>query len=130
MKAIYAALLAPIEDGGYVVRVPDIPGCVTTGKTLEEALSNIQDALSGCLCVLEDRGEPIHKPSAPEDIQDGESMIMLIQVDTVRYRKETDTRAVRKNVSLPAWLAYMADQKGLNCSQILQRELKRQLRID
>ena len=38
----------------------------------------------------------------------------LVAVDTDRYRRETDTRAVRKNVSLPAWMAYQAEQRGIH----------------
>lgn len=39
----------------------------------------------------------------------------------------SDTRAVRKNVSLPAWMATMAERRGVNCSQILQDALRQLL---
>lgn len=130
MKAIYAALLEPLNGEGYAIRVPDVSGCVTTGKDLVEAMDNIQDALCGCLCVLEDEGQLIPPPTAPEAVGDGKQTVVLVQVDTDKYRRETDTRAIRKNVSLPAWLAYLADKKGINCSQALQRELKRQLHVN
>lgn len=65
---------------------------------------------------------------APEAIEhDASSMVALVDVDTLKYREETDTRAVRKNVSMPAWLLNMADARGINCSQVLQDALKRQL---
>ena len=128
MILVFPALLNPIDGGGYVLTVPDVPGCVTTGKDLQEALDNIRDALCGCLCVLEDEGQPIPKPSAPESVS-GDGTIVLVQVDTVQYRKETDTRSVRKNVSLPAWLAYLADKNGMNCSQVLQKALMQQLHV-
>jgi len=37
------------EDGWYVVECPSIPGCISQGRTIEEALDNIKDAIYGCL---------------------------------------------------------------------------------
>jgi antitoxin HicB len=47
------------EEGGYVVRVPSYPSCVSEGDTFEEALSNIEDALLGCLLTARDHKLPI-----------------------------------------------------------------------
>lgn len=40
------------EDGGFVVSCPALPGCHSEGETMEEALENIRDAISGCVAVL------------------------------------------------------------------------------
>jgi len=129
MRRVYPALLAPAESGGFFIRVPDVSGCVTTGKTLEETLDNVRDALAGCLCVLEDVGQPLPEPSAPASVADDTSTVVLVDVDLLEYRKETDTKAVRKNVSMPAWLSYMADKRGVNCSQVLQEALMKELQL-
>ncbi len=53
MRKKYKVVLhADTEDGGYWVECPDIPGCVSQGDTVEEALEMIKDALKGCLAVL------------------------------------------------------------------------------
>ena len=39
------------EEGGYWAEVPSIPGCATQGETFEELLSNIYEAVEGCLSV-------------------------------------------------------------------------------
>jgi predicted RNase H-like HicB family nuclease len=52
-------LMYPGEDGYFVVEVPSLPGCISQGKTREEALANIQEAISLYLEVLQDRGEII-----------------------------------------------------------------------
>ncbi len=39
------------EEGGYWAEVPSIPGCATEGDTFEELLSNIYEAVEGCLSV-------------------------------------------------------------------------------
>lgn len=129
MRIVYPALLSPTDSGGYFIRVPDISGCITTGRNLEEALENIRDALAGCLCVLEDEGHPLPEPSTPAAIADSTATVVLVDVDLLEYRKETDTRAVRKNVSMPAWMSYLADKRGVNCSQLLQDALRKELQL-
>jgi predicted RNase H-like HicB family nuclease len=47
------------EDGIYVVECPAIPGCVSQGKTEEEALDNVKDAIRLCLEVRTERGMPL-----------------------------------------------------------------------
>jgi len=52
-------LLYPGEDGYIVAEVPSLPGCVSQGKSREEALENVREAISLHEDVLRDRGEPI-----------------------------------------------------------------------
>ncbi|MDX6446188.1 MAG: hypothetical protein QOH71_3262 [Blastocatellia bacterium] len=47
------------EDGVFVVECPSIPGCVSQGKTKEEALENIRDAIKLCLQVRSEKGLPL-----------------------------------------------------------------------
>ena len=61
-KSKRKVLLYPGEDGYFVVEVPSLPGCISQGKTREEALGNIEEAISLYIEVLEDRGEFV-----PED---------------------------------------------------------------
>jgi len=46
----------------YSAYVPDLPGCVSTGKTLDEAERNIREAIEGHLVLLRERGEPVPEP--------------------------------------------------------------------
>ncbi|MGD0296230.1 MAG: type II toxin-antitoxin system HicB family antitoxin [Bryobacteraceae bacterium] len=50
------------EDGAYIAKCLDIPGCVSQGNTREEALGNIRDAISQCLEVIQ---EDANKPQDP-----------------------------------------------------------------
>jgi len=52
------------EYQGYVAEVPDLPGCLSQGKTLDEALANIKDAIKGYLFVLEKHGHSFEPQSA------------------------------------------------------------------
>lgn len=125
MKTVYVAILTPREEGGFSIRVPDLPGCVTSGSDLADALAMASDAMNLWLCAAEDCGDPIPASSSPDALSHEEGEIAtLIRVDTIAYRAATDNRAVRKNVSLPAWMANMADAQGVNCSQLLQEALR------
>lgn len=52
-------LIPDLEDGGYVVEVPSLPGCYSQGETVEEALENIKDAIQGYIEILKIDGVPI-----------------------------------------------------------------------
>jgi predicted RNase H-like HicB family nuclease len=126
MLYIYTATFTPIEDGsGYYARVPDLPGCITTGKDIADAINQITDAMNAWLVVAEDENLPIAQPT-PQDKLPAESgtVFSLITADTIDYRARTDTHSVRKNVSLPGWMVNLADKRGINCSQVLQDSLR------
>ena len=53
----YKVVISEGEDGWYVVECPSIPCCVPQGRTIEEALENIKDAIQGCLEVLNEKIE-------------------------------------------------------------------------
>ena len=123
MKNVYTATFIE-EDGTFYARVPDLPGCITTGKNLADAIEQITDAANLWLVTAEDHGNPLPSATAQCDIERPEgASLTMIQVDTIAYRAATDTKAVRKSVSLPAWLAKLADKRGINCSQVLQEGL-------
>jgi len=58
MKSVLTIILEPEEDGGYSVHCPALPGCSSQGDTLEEAISNIQEAISLVLKVRQEEGLP------------------------------------------------------------------------
>ena len=122
MKYIYTATFVPNEDETkYYCRVPDLPGCITTAGSIDEAIELITDAASGWLVVAEDEGNEIPAATPQHNLNiPANATCSIIRIDTFAYRAATDTRAVRKNVSLPAWMATLAEKRGVNCSQVLQ----------
>lgn len=123
MLYTYTAVITE-QDGTFFAKVPDIDGCITTAASLPEAISLITDALNLCLVGLEDEGITPVSPTLQENIPHLPSDILtIVQADTIQYRSLTDTRAVRKNVSLPAWMSNLADKRGINCSKVLQDAL-------
>lgn len=54
--------LSKDEGGGYLVEYPDIPGCMSDGETIEEAIANGREAVRDCLEVFSESGRKIPKP--------------------------------------------------------------------
>ncbi len=52
-------LIYPGEDGYWVAECPSLPGCVSQGRTREEAVTNIREAIEGYVLVLKEDGLPV-----------------------------------------------------------------------
>lgn len=126
MKLTYPAVFTPFGDrDGYTVTVPDLPGCVTEGDTLADAILMAQDAASGwVLDELEDGKQAPHS-SAISDIKTSQDeFVSLLALDIDKYAEKYGAKAVRKNVTIPAWLNTFGESHGLNFSSVLQDALQ------
>ena len=119
MKKVYPAIMH--KEGGFWVEFPDLEGCQTAGETLEETLGLAEEALGLYLVSLEENEQEIPKASNIEDIKADEGDVIYIYTDMNAYRR--DTKAVKKMVSIPAWLAKEADKKTISLSKVLQDAL-------
>ena len=63
----YRVIIEQDKDGMFVVECSSLPGCISQGKTREEAIANIKDAINGYLESLEKHNEPI-PPSIAEEL--------------------------------------------------------------
>jgi predicted RNase H-like HicB family nuclease len=63
MSQRYAVIFEQAEHN-WAAYVPDLPGCISTGKTLEETERNIQEALRGHIAVLREFDEPVPSPTS------------------------------------------------------------------
>jgi predicted RNase H-like HicB family nuclease len=65
----FSILIEPDEDGRYIVECTDLPGCMTEGETLKEAIENINEAIVGCIkSRLKTASDKIHVTSLPSRI--------------------------------------------------------------
>jgi predicted RNase H-like HicB family nuclease len=60
--AVRQVVIYPGENGYWVVECPSLPGCISQGKTKEEAITNIREAIQGYIAALKEDGLPV-----PED---------------------------------------------------------------
>ena len=66
---LYRTLIEQDEDGIFVAECPNLPGCISQGKTRKEAIKNIQDAIKGYLESLKKHNEPIPSPISEEIVE-------------------------------------------------------------
>ena len=129
-KYIYPAVFTPEEDGKYSINFPDISGCYTCGDDLADGMEMAQDALALMITHLEDEKREIPTASSINSLSVTEDeFATYISCDTTVYRRLMNKTAVKKTLSIPAWLNDSAVAAGLNFSQILQDALKQQLNI-
>lgn len=126
MVQVYPAIIHE-EEGGYWIEFPDLRGCQTQGDTMGELMEMAQEALGLYLASLEENGQAIPAPSNISDISAKEGPTTYISTDMNKYRR--DTRAVKKMLSLPAWLAKEAEENNISLSKVLQDALKEQLHL-
>ena len=127
-KMIFPAVFHQEEVGGYSVSFPDLPGCFSEGDTLQEAQSAAREALELHLYCMERDGEALPEPS--DHPATGENhLVVLVTAWMAAVREEMANRAVKKTLTIPAWLNEAAEHEGVNYSQLLQAALKERLGI-
>lgn len=127
MQAVYPVLFTKTKEC-ILVEVPDLE-VLTEGKDMKNAIEMARDAMELMCVTLEDHEKEIPKPSNTLDItkgtfsEDGETILSYVDIDSGEYRRKIDTKAVRKNVTIPSWLNYEAEHAGINISRVLQEAL-------
>ncbi|MHB8076514.1 type II toxin-antitoxin system HicB family antitoxin [Desulfosporosinus fructosivorans] len=130
-KVTFFAVFEPSSEGTFGVYFPDLPGCISMGDDFQHAQSMAEEALGLHLWGMEKDGESIPSPSQPKfnNIPKG-SVVVAITVFPDMVRNEMDNRAVKTNITLPAWLKELAEKRGVNFSQITQAALKEYLGVE
>jgi predicted RNase H-like HicB family nuclease len=126
VKLTYPACFYKDEaSGAYAVEVPDLPGCATGGDNLAEAVFMGVDAASGWVLTELEEGRPIPFASAIEAIrpETADGFVSLLALDMDAYAERYGNKAVRKNLTIPAWLNTFAEANQINFSQTLQDSL-------
>lgn len=119
---IYPAVFHENDDGSYTITYPDLPGCVSEGKSLENALYMAEAALAQWLEYLTESKEPAPMASRAQDIHaERNEFVNLVRADI------RDNRAVRHTVSIPKWMDDRAASAGISLSRVLQDALRERL---
>ncbi len=129
-KMYYPAILHAEEDGGFSIWLQDVSGCISQGDSIGDAIQNIKDALGLMYEVAMDENTELPKPADPDKsaLEDNET-IVIVEFDPEEYLSKQSTRAVKKTLTLPAWLNTQAERAGINFSQLLQSAIRNQLNL-
>ena len=130
MKQAYPVILTPGPDA-VTAYFPDFD-TGTEGRDLADAIDMSADAIGLLGITLEDEGRSIPAPTPVSEVhpENPGDIVTLVSVDFAEYRRRHDNRAVRRNVSLPAWLDEAARAADVNVSAILANALRTELHID
>ena len=110
------------EEGSYWVEFPDLPGCQTFGDTLAETMEGAQEALAAYLVTLLSDGTPIPAPSPIQEIKTNDASAFTSLVSCT-LSGNSESKSVKKTLTIPAWLNDLASMKGINFSKTLQEAL-------
>ena len=122
-KLFYPAIFHKAEEGGYWIDFPDIPECLTEGDAMEQAYEMAVDALGLALTSRYQEKEAIPIPTEPENISVKDGFLVVIEFDMLAYQKRTNSKAIKKTLSIPQWLNEEACARNINFSQALQEAL-------
>ena len=122
MEYVYPAIFHTNNDSSYTVTYPDLPGCISEGKSLGNAIYMAESALTQWINYLIDKQKEIPKASSSQGLVIGENeFINHIRVEV------KDGRAVKRTVSIPKWMDDEVIKSGLSLSRVLQDALNERL---
>jgi predicted RNase H-like HicB family nuclease len=122
MEYVYPAIFHRNKDESYTITYPDLPGCISEGKTLGNAMYMAQSALTQWIGYLADKNQEIPSASPSGKIKTSNGEFVNLICAEVR-----DARAVKRTVSIPKWMDEKVIQSGLSLSRVLQDALGERL---
>jgi predicted RNase H-like HicB family nuclease len=124
-KCTYYAVFEPSENGSFCVYWPDLPGCTSWGESFYHAEKMAEEALGLHLYQMEQDGDILPEATMPPFTEmPAGAVVVAITIFPDIVKNELDNRAVKTNITLPAWLKDWAGLQGINLSQTLQTTLR------
>lgn len=129
-RYVYPAILSPCEDRAWEVFFPDLDNCFTAADSLGEALEQARCVLEDCLVHREMDKDEIPEPTPLQQIEtpDG-SLCQLVVAVMAPVRRAWSQRAVKKTLTIPSYLAELAEEHRVNYSALLQRALRDEMDV-
>ena len=129
-KLFYPALFHKAEEGGFWISFPDFPECFTEGDDITQAYEMAVEALGLAVTSRKKEKEEIPAPTEIDKLSLEDGILVIVEFDMLEYQKKHNSRAVKKTLSIPAWLNEEATGMGVNFSQVLQEALKEKINAD
>lgn len=121
MTVIYPAIFTRDGDA-YNVSFPDLDGCITYGDTINDAFFNAREALAGYTASVLENGLNLPAPSDIDLIDATAGTVLLVDA-----KPAFSKAAVKKTLSIPAWLNERAEEAHAPYSKLLQDALAQYL---
>ena len=126
---VYPAVLDNSENSGdvYTVTFPDVPGAISEGKGLAQAMLNGSEALGLMLYDADEMPEASNIDEVRAKYP--KAVVTLIFTDLEDARRKARKPLVKKNTTIPSTLAKQAEERGINFSQTLTEALEEKLKV-
>ncbi len=130
-KLFYPAIFHIAEEGGFWLTFPDFPECMTQGDNMQQAYEMAVDALGLAITSREAEHLELPTPSEPNKLTTSTTeFCVVIEFDMLAYKKRTNSKSVKKTLTIPEWLNEEATALGINFSQVLQEALMQKVGIN
>lgn len=121
MLKAYPIILKPSNDGGFIVDIPSFD-ISTQGEDITECITMARDAIGLMGIDMEDDDKEIPEPiKVDSSALNNDDIVTFVDVDFAAYRE--NSKAVKKNCTIPGWLNKKAEKAGVNFSKVLQDAL-------
>lgn len=129
VKQAYPILITKDETSPqpYLVYIPDFKSN-TSGISLVNVIEIARNAISEEGLAKQDLGLPIPEPNLNIRPKQNE-ILSLVDIDLAKYRRLTDSRTIKKTVTIPSYLNEIGTEKGINFSLVLTDALKKKLGV-
>ena len=123
--AIYPAI---VEHAGneFSVFFPDLPGCTSAGRTIQEAVLNAEEALAGHLLVSAQYGDELSDPTSLDNLEKDPD---IKEAARILIRAERPGKSIRLNITLDEGLVAAIDRVANNRSGFLAEAARRELTV-
>lgn len=128
-RYIFPAIFTRDNEGMWDARFPDLENCFTSADTLEEAIDQAKYTLEDCLYFMEKDKAAIPAPSHVPLMHDDSTVAQLVVAYMPPVRRAWSRKAVKKTLTIPAYLAELAEERKLNYSALLQQAIKQELNV-
>lgn len=115
LRLRYPVTILPEEEGGYFAEIPDLPGCMTQGETLDEVFAMIEDARRAWITASYEAGRAIPIPRA----ETGYSGRFIVRAPASLHRRLVDA-ADREGVSLKQYVVQLLAGRA-DLAEVLRR---------
>lgn len=126
---VYPAVLDNSEnsDDVYTVIFPDVPGAISEGKGLAQAMLNGSEALGLMLYDVDEMPEASNINEVRAEYPEAEVTLIFTNLEDVRRKARKPL--VKKNTTIPSTLAQQSEERGINFSQTLTEALEEKLKV-
>lgn len=122
---VFPAFFRRLDSGSFSIDFPDLPGCISAGDTVEQAMIMAREALSLHLYGLLEDKNPIPQASELTRIKsEKDSFLTLIEGRPGMVGEMIRNKAIKKTLTIPYWMNEEAERLHLNFSQLLQDALR------